>query len=803
MRIWLRAGLSALAVGVSMLALLAWGQALTEIDFAVEEADFTVLSRDTGDGLGRPNTIALGDFNGDGLIDLLLGAPGGDGPDDRRTDAGEAYILFGRPDLPPTFDVDGVPGPDVIVYGRDRGDRLGSGVAAGDVNGDGIADVILGAPGADGPANIRDNVGEVVVLLGGFDLLGTIDLKRDAPAFTVYNNRQRSEFGTALLALDLNGDGIDDLVMADPAAQGRRGAVYVVYGSPDLDERRRVDVAKRAQIDVIVEGADRGDELGRSLARGDVNADGLMDLIVGAPGADGPGDARRDAGEAYVILGRFDLPHEIDLGTIAADVTVYGANPQDKLGTAVASGDVSGDGLDDLIVGAPGGSGPNDVRGSAGEVLVYVGRAEWPSVLDTRQEAGRPERLIFGARPLEQAGSAVAVADLDFDGLADVIIGAKGGRGPDGQRAGAGNVYVLRSTQELPDVVDLSVTVDLVVYGASAGDALGSSLAGADLTGLGEGILLMGAPGADSPGNGPDAGAVYALKAAPLIKPNTPPVADAGPDRTVSVGEVVQLDGTGSFDPDGDPLTFRWALVSRPEGSAAELDDPTSPTPSFTADLPGRYVLELTVDDGRGGTATATVTITAAVTGKGDVDGDGRVTILDARRVLEFLRGLLELDAIQQARGDVDDDGQLTLDDALAICEIVVGRRPAPTPAPTLTALGAQAAQAVQAQTLRAQALVGAHGVTFTLRGLGLEASRARARARVQVQALRVEVFDPSGRRVWASGWRPGARLQWRFAASPTSTSVPANGLYVYVVTVKREDGRLLRLAPQKLLLMR
>jgi len=88
---------------------------------------------------------------------------------------------------------------------------------------------------------------------------------------------------------------------------------------------------------------------------------------------------------------------------------------------------------------------------------------------------------------------------------------------------------------------------------------------------------------------------------------------------------------------------------------------------------------------------------------------------------------------------------------------------------------------------------VGAHGVTFTLRGL--EASRAR------VQALRVEVFDLSGRGIWASGWRPGTRLSWRFAAPPAS--VPANGLYVYVVTVKRADGRLLRLPPQKLLLMR
>jgi len=73
----------------------------------------------------------------------------------------------------------------------------------------------------------------------------------------------------------------------------------------------------------------------------------------------------------------------------------------------------------------------------------------------------------------------------------------------------------------------------------------------------------------------------------------------------------VQLDGTGSYDPDGDPLTFRWAFVERPQTSGAELDDPTSPRPTFVADYPGVYVLELRVEDGRGGADTDSVTVTA------------------------------------------------------------------------------------------------------------------------------------------------------------------------------------------------
>ena len=97
--------------------------------------------------------------------------------------------------------------------------------------------------------------------------------------------------------------------------------------------------------------------------------------------------------------------------------------------------------------------------------------------------------------------------------------------------------------------------------------------------------------------------------------PNTAPVADAGRDQAATVGDTVALDGSGSSDVDNDPLTFAWIFLARPPGSAASLTNPTSVTPSFTPDLPGDYSIELTVDDGNGGTATDTVTITAAAIG--------------------------------------------------------------------------------------------------------------------------------------------------------------------------------------------
>jgi len=93
---------------------------------------------------------------------------------------------------------------------------------------------------------------------------------------------------------------------------------------------------------------------------------------------------------------------------------------------------------------------------------------------------------------------------------------------------------------------------------------------------------------------------------------NDPPMADAGQDQTVTVGDLVILDGSGSSDPDkGDPLTFLWVFLVRPDGSAATLTGASSASPTFIPDLPGDYIVELTVDDGNSGTATDTLSVSA------------------------------------------------------------------------------------------------------------------------------------------------------------------------------------------------
>jgi len=108
--------------------------------------------------------------------------------------------------------------------------------------------------------------------------------------------------------------------------------------------------------------------------------------------------------------------------------------------------------------------------------------------------------------------------------------------------------------------------------------------------------------------------------------PNTPPVAHAGPDQGVAAGALVTLDGTGSSDAEGDPLTYAWSLVSVPAGSGAVLSDPTAAMPTFTADLAGDYGVELVVNDGQAESAPDSVTVTASAP---DADGDGIPDALD------------------------------------------------------------------------------------------------------------------------------------------------------------------------------
>jgi cysteine-rich repeat protein len=381
------------------------------------------------------------DFDGDGRSDLAVGAPATDGD---LTNPGHVSVYLGGDPFEGTA--------DFLLTGEAAGDTFGASVAgAGDVNADGFADLVVGAPHASGAAA---DGGRLYLFLGAATLDATADLVVDGQA-------TGDLFGTAVAAAgDLDADGFADLVAGAPgsgAAAPGAGRAYVLRGGTPPD----------GAFDMTMDGATAADALGTAVSgAGDLDADGFADLAVGAPGADGTGDA---AGRVYVHLGRATLD-------TVADIVLDGSAAQDALGVSVAAaGDVNGDFHEDLLAGADRSVG---AATGAGRAFLWLG-GPVPGT--------SPTLALVGEASQDRFGAAVAGAgDGNGDGLADMLVGA-----PLNDAAGsaAGRAYLLLGAA-IPDSA-----VDLTMTGEVAGDEFGHALAGVgDVDGDGYSDYAVGAP---------------------------------------------------------------------------------------------------------------------------------------------------------------------------------------------------------------------------------------------------------------------------------------------------------------------
>ncbi len=544
------------------------GRQVIDLTTLIADQGFIIQGDAAGDQAGH-SVSSAGDVNGDGFHDLIVGAFRGD---DGGNDAGEAYVVFGSGTGFGTsvggrqvIDLDSLTATQgFIIQGDTAFDQAGASVSsAGDVNGDGFDDLIVGAPYVD---NGSGYAGEAYVVLGSGTGFGTpvgdrqvIDLTTltATQGFIILGETNDGRAGRSVSSAgDVNGDGFDDVIVGAPlgySASGKAGEAYVVFGSGSgfgtaVAGRQVIDLTTLiADEGFIIQGDRAYVRAGYSVSSaGDVNGDGFEDLIVGVPSGNG------QVGEAYVVFGSgtgFGTSvggrQVIDLASLTATqgFIIQGDTAFDQAGASVSSaGDVNGDGFDDLIVGAfRGDDGGND----AGEAYVVFGSgtgfgtsAGGRQIIDLTSLTASQGFLIQGDQAGDEAGHRVSSAgDVNGDGFDDLIVGAS--RGDDGGND-AGEAYVILGGAFGSGSTPVSIT------GTAGAEMLIGGVSDDNLTGGGGADVMRGGAGDDMLG--------------------------------VSDSSFFDIDGGNGYDTlrvDGSNLTFDFSVIHSPKMSSIEAIDLT------------------------------------------------------------------------------------------------------------------------------------------------------------------------------------------------------------------------------------
>ena len=464
------------------------------------------------------------------------------------------------------------------IIGENSYDKAGFSVSsAGDVNGDGFDDVIVGAIGVDAVIN---GVGAAYVVFGTSGGLTSVNLDTIAAGtggFKIigegFNNDNAGWRVSG--AGDVNGDGIDDLIVSSVFNGNSAGAAYVVFGATSgLASLNLADVAAGTGGFKII-GENVGDQAGTSVSSaGDVNGDGIDDLLIGAwhNYAAGP-----KAGAAYVVFGDTSVTTAVNLDDVAngtGGFRIVGEMGNDYAGFSVSSaGDVNGDGVDDVIVGAFG----EDTGGSqAGAAYVVYGATGGFSSVNLNDVAGGTGGFkITGETAFDRAGWSVSSAgDVNGDGFDDLIIGAyRNDAGGDAVGA-AYVVFGAASGLTSVDLVDIAGgTGGFKIFGEADDDKAGKSVSGAgDVNGDGFDDLIIGASENDE--GGLDSGAAYVVfGGAGMTSVNLDDVA-AGIGGFKIIGEAADDDAgyavsvAGDIDGDG----FDDLIVGARDNNSDGLD---------------------------------------------------------------------------------------------------------------------------------------------------------------------------------------------------------------------------------------
>jgi hypothetical protein len=416
-----------------------------------------------------------GAADGDKLVVLGVGnfSAGGGDLVAASPPRGTVYVFFGRdwtiPGFASTLDASAA---DLTIVAKGV-ETLGDAAAIGDFDGDGVDDLVVTATNAKHPTS-GSTVGAAYLINGNrLGAGGAIALGTDAADMSVYGEVSQERLGSAVALAHLTSTSAVDLIVGAPGAAGvggttQAGRVYLIYGGATPPAQVLTGAPGTGEQDATILGPAASAQLGLALAAGDLDGDQRADVALGNYLDAGKGSVHLVSGARLVTSGA-----AVDLAAGEHDARVVGTSGS-QLGWSVAIGDVDGDGTRDLIVAA---------RQTG---VVYL----LDPVLDgSVSDVGANQFAAALVGPASTFfGTTLALGNFDGDSAGDLLIGAPGSNGPDGQRTGAGAVHVVLGSQVGALVagehrsLQLSTTPGaLVVHGAARGDGLGDHVAGGNV----------------------------------------------------------------------------------------------------------------------------------------------------------------------------------------------------------------------------------------------------------------------------------------------------------------------------------